>query len=224
MMSRFLSVIALLGFLCTSIAFAENPFLNAKSDEPVTAQFKGTEWNDEFEKQEYAWSARVTTTRIATAKWGAFFKITFDEVETKAPQKREIHPLYFFTTDNEVVLFNEENPEVLIPKLAAEETPPEFEPTDIYGLSKGTKNVAEGDTSSVKLAVKGDKSSYLWSHNSGHFTRVTWQRGVGLVEYGQGQGARKDGFSLKREDLAPAAKEPATKGTKKAAGTPAKKK
>lgn len=189
-------------FVLTSIGFAENPFLNAKSDEPVSAKFKGMEWNDEFEKEEYAWSARVTTTRIATAQWGAFFKITFDEVETKAPQKREVQPLYFFTTDNEIVLFNEEKAEELIPKLATEENPPEFEPTDIYGLSKGTRSVAEGNTSGTKLAVKGDKSTYSWSHSSGHFTRVTWQRGVGLVEFGQGQGARKDGFNLKREVVA----------------------
>ena len=192
-------VVALLSLFLTSIALAENPFLSAKSDEPVSAKFKGTEWNDEFGKEEYAWSAQVTTKRVATAKWGAFFKVTFDEIETKSPQKREMRPLYFFTTENEIVLFNEEKPEELIPKLAAEDQPPEFEPTDIYGLSKGTRSVAEGNTSGTKLAVKGDKSTYSWSHNSGHFTRVTWQRGVGLVEYGQGQGARKDGFSLKRE-------------------------
>jgi hypothetical protein len=189
----------LLSFLWVSLAFAGNPFLSAKSDEPVSAKFKGTEWNDEFEKEEYGWSARVTTKRVATAKWGAFFKITFDEISTKAPQKREMRVLYFFTTDNEIVLFNEEKPEELIPKLAAEDKPPKFEPSDIYGLSKGARSVSETKIAGAKLAVKGDLSSYVYSHNSGHFTRVTWQRGVGLIEYAQGYGARKDGFSLKRE-------------------------
>jgi hypothetical protein len=183
---------------------AENPFLNAKADAPAVAKFKGVEWNDEFEEEEYPWSSRVTTRRLATAKWGAFFQLTFDQITTKGPRPREMRPLYFFTTDDMIVLFNEQNPEVEIVKLAAQEQPPTIEPTFIYGLSKGTRKVAEGDVSEAMLAVKGDRSTFVWTHGSGHFTRATWQRGFGLVEYAQGYGARKDGFVLKRE--APAAK------------------
>jgi len=191
-------VVAMLGLSLAPLALAENPFLNAKSGEPVAAKFKGTEWNDEFDQEEYAWSARVTTQRVATAKWGAFFKVTFDQIATKAPRKREMQPLYFFTTDNEIVLFNEDKPEEAIARAAAEDKAPKFEASDIYGLTKGSRQVADGKISSAKLAVKGDRSTYEWSHNSGHFTRMTWQRGVGLVEYAQGSGARKDGFALKR--------------------------
>jgi hypothetical protein len=178
---------------------AENPFLNAKADMPAVANFKGVEWNDEYEEEEYLWSTRVTTRRLATAKWGAFYKVTFDQITTKAPSHREMRPLYFFTTNDLIVLFNEQNPEEEIVKLAAQEQPPKIESTNIYGLSKGTRKVAETDVSEAKLAVKGDQSTYVWTHGSGHFTRATWQRGIGLVEYAQGYGARKDGFTLKRE-------------------------
>src|SRR6516225_7593147 len=32
----------------TVSAYAVNPFLDAKDDKPVSANFRGTEWNDEF--------------------------------------------------------------------------------------------------------------------------------------------------------------------------------
>jgi len=37
------------------------------------------------------------------------------------------------------------------------------------------------------------------SHNSGHFTKVVWKKGVGLVEYAAGYGAERDGYRLKRQ-------------------------
>lgn len=32
----------------------------------------------------------------------------------------------------------------------------------------------------------------------GHFKKVVWQKGIGLVEYSAGQGAMADGYRLKR--------------------------
>ncbi len=199
MKSRFCLALAAFVFLLIPVGHAENPFLNTKADEPTSAKFRGVEWNDEFDQEEYAWSARVTTKRVVSAPWGAFFKITFDDIVTKAPRPREMRPLYFFATDHEIVLFNEANPEDAIRQMAARDKPPKFEPRDIYGLSEGSRQVAEDRLSGANLAVKGDRSSYEWRHNSGHFTSAVWQRGVGLVEYAQGYGARRDGFSLKRE-------------------------
>jgi len=198
--TRFIpAFVAALSLLPALSALAENPFLNAKSDAPVVARFKGVEWNDEFDQEEYVWSARVTTRRVGVAPWGAFFEIAFDEIATKAPHPREMRPLYFFTTDHEIVLFNEEHPKEAISRLVMQEKPPRFEPRDIYGLSKGSRKVTEDGRSSARLAVKNDRSTYEWTHPSGHFTRATWQRGLGLVEYAQGYGARRDGFRLKRE-------------------------
>jgi hypothetical protein len=190
--------LALLGLMLPSMGWAENPFLHAKSDAPVSAKFKGAEWNDEYEKDEYAWSTQVTTQRVATAKWGSFFKITFDQITTKAPKPRDMQPLYFLATDNEIFLVNEEKPDEAITRFASQDAPPKFEPDYLYGLAKGSRTVALSKVSNAKLVVKGDRSTYEFSHNSGHFTHVVWQRGVGLVEYGQGYGARKEGFSLKR--------------------------
>ena len=199
MIPRSLLSAAVLNLVLVACALAENPFLSAKSDEPVLAKFQGVEWNDEFEKDELSWTARVTTQRVATAPWGAFFKITFDQIATKAPRPREMRPLYFFTTDQEIVLLNEEHPEAAIRKLAVQAKPPKFASSVIYGLSIGARKVSDGDVASAKLAVKGDQSTYSWTHHSGHFTTVVWQRGVGLIEYAQGYGAHSDGFRLKRE-------------------------
>jgi hypothetical protein len=197
--ARFFPAFIALSFLLVAFGLAENPFLNVKAETPTVATFKGVEWNDEFDQEEYAWTARVTTTRLASAPWGAFFKVTFDQITTKAPHPREMRPLYFFTTDREIVLFNEENPEGAIARLAGQDEPPKFEPRDIYGLSKGSRKVDDDKISSAQLTVKGDRSTYEWTHNSGHFTRAIWQRGLGLVEYAQGYGARRDGFRLARK-------------------------
>jgi len=48
------------------------------------------------------------------------------------------------------------------------------------------------------IEVKGDQCTYLTSHNSGHFTKFVWKKGVGLVEHASNYGAMKDGYRLKR--------------------------
>jgi hypothetical protein len=40
---------------------------------------------------------------------------------------------------------------------------------------------------------------YEANHPSGHFKKIVWKKGVGLVEYASGYGARADGYRLKRE-------------------------
>jgi hypothetical protein len=49
------------------------------------------------------------------------------------------------------------------------------------------------------INVKGDLCVYDSSHPSGHFKKMIWKKGVGLVEYASGSGARADGFRLKRQ-------------------------
>jgi hypothetical protein len=47
----------------------------------------------------------------------------------------------------------------------------------------------------------GDQCIYLSSHNSsGHFKKLVWKKGVGLVEHASGYGARQDDYRLKRAD------------------------
>ena len=179
-------------------AFAVNPFLDAKDDKPVSAKFQGAEWGDEIQQDEISLTARVVTTRLAKMPWGAIFKIEFTDLESRAPQKREIRPDYFIVTDDRIVLLNEEDNESAVKKISALDKPPEFEPGDIYGITAGKFSHEDGLWKTT-ISLKGDLCVYDSSHPSGHFKKMIWKKGVGLVEYASGSGARADGFRLKRQ-------------------------
>ena len=189
--------IVLWSILLVSATYASNPFLDAPNNHPVSAQFRGTEWGDEIKGEEISLTARVITTRLAAATWGAIFKIEFVDLKSKAAKKRELHPLYFIVTDERIVLLNEEDNEAAVKKIAAMAEAPAFAPGDVYGVAKGV-SVHEERPWKTEIEVKGDLCVYLSSHNSGHFTKVVWKKGVGLVEYAKGSGARADGYRLKR--------------------------
>jgi hypothetical protein len=190
-------VIVLLSILLVSATFATNPFLDAPNDRPVSASFRGTEWGEEIKGDEIPLTARVVTTRLAHAAWGAIFKVEFGDLKSKAAKKREINPIYFIVTDERIVLLNEEDNEVAVKKIAALPSAPPFEKADVYGIAKGTLAHKEGPWE-TEIEVKGDLCVYLSSHNSGHFKKVVWKKGVGLVEYAIGSGAHADGYRLKR--------------------------
>ncbi len=178
-------------------AFAANPFLDAPDDKPVSAKFRGTEWSDEISAGEIPLTARVVTTRVAKMPWGAILKIEFADLKSRSPKKREIRPDYFIVTDDLIVLLHEENNDAAIKKISAMDKPPEFDPGDVYGITTGKFNREDGPWTTT-IELKGDECTYLASHNSGHFTKVVWKKGVGLVEYASGYGAMKDGYRLKR--------------------------
>ena len=96
----------------TVAAYAANPFLDAKDDKPVSAIFRGTEWNDEFPEHdiphEIPLTARVITTRVAKMPWGAIFKIESVDLKSRAPQPRRNQPWpdYFIVTDERIVLLD----------------------------------------------------------------------------------------------------------------------
>jgi hypothetical protein len=177
--------------------YAANPFLDAPDDKPVSAKFRGTEWGDEILRDEIPLTARVVTTRIARTSWGAIFKIEFNDLKSRAPQPRKIEPDYFVVTDDGIVLLNEENIPDAIKRISAMEKPPEFEPGEIYGITSGSFDHADGEWKTT-VRLKGDLCIYDASHLSGHFKKVVWKKGVGLVEYASGYGARADGYRLKR--------------------------
>lgn len=179
-------------------AYAANPFLNAPDDKPVSARFRGAEWGDDIPQEEIPLSARVITTRIAKMPWGAIYKIEFADLKSRAPQPRKIEPEYFIVTDNQIVLLNEENMPDAIKRLSAAEKPPKFEQGDIYGITSGKFEHQEALWKTT-IGLKGDLCVYEASHPSGHFKKVVWKQGIGLVEYARGYGAMKDGFRLKRE-------------------------
>jgi hypothetical protein len=188
--------IATTSILLAASAFAANPFLDAKDDKPVSANFRGTEWNDENIQGEIPLTARVIATRIAQMLWGAIFKIEFVDLKSRAQERREIRPLYFIVTDDRIVLLNKENNDAAAKKISAMEKPPEFQQSDIRAIASGKLNFEEGPYT-TKLEVKGDECTYLSSHNSGHYSKFVWKKGVGLVEHASNYGAMKDGFRLK---------------------------
>lgn len=184
--------------LLPASAYAANPFLDAPDDKPVSAKFRGAEWGDEIQQDDIPLTARVVTTRVANMPWGAIFKIEFTDLKSIAPQKREIRPDYFIVTGDRIVLLNEEDNDAAIKRISATDKPPNFEQGDVYGIVSGSFNHEEGLWKTT-ISVKGDRCVYDSSHPSGHFKKVVWKKGVGLVEYASGYGAHADGFRLKRQ-------------------------
>jgi hypothetical protein len=196
--------IVAISFLLTASAYAANPFLDAKDDKPVSANFRGTEWNDEFTEHniphDIPLTARVITTRIAKMPWGAIFKIEFTDAKSRAPEEHEIpEPRYFIVTDDRIVLLNEEDNEAAAKKISALDKLPEFDPGNVYGITTGKfSHDQEGGLWHKTIEVKGDLCSNRDAHPSGHFRTVVWKKGVGLIEYAMGYGAGREGFRLKR--------------------------
>src|SRR5437867_4138940 len=187
-----------MSFVASVCADAANPFLGAPGDKPMSAKFRGTEWGDEIQQDEIPLTALVVTTRIAKMPWGAIFKIEFTDLESRAPQKREIRPDYFIVTDDRILLLNEEDNEAAVKKISAMDKPPAFEPGDVYGITTGKFNHEDGLWKTT-ISLKGDLCVYDSSHPSGHFKKILWKKGVGLVEYASGSGAHADGYRLKRQ-------------------------
>ena len=186
-----------LSLLLAAPVLAANPYLNAKDDRAVSANVRGAEWNDEYIDGEIPLTARMVTTRIAAMSWGAIFKIEFVDLKSKATQKREILPQYFVATADRVYLLNEDDNEAAAKKLAAADKPKDFEQGDIRAIASGKMEFEEGPYT-TKIEVKGNECTYTTSHNSGHYTKFVWKKGVGLIEHASNYGAAKDGFRLKR--------------------------
>ena len=186
-----------MSMLLTVSAYSANPFLDSPDDKPVSAKFRGTEWGDNTDEGEIAPTARVITTRVAKMSWGSIFKIEFRDLKSRAPTPYKIEPEYFVVTDDRIVLLNEENNEAAVKKVSAMDKPPEFELADVYGITSG-KFAHEDGPWQTTIELKGDQCVYQASHNSGHFKKVIWKKGVGLIEYSSGYGARADRYRLKR--------------------------
>ncbi len=194
------SAIVTLSILVAGVTYAANPFLDAPDDKPVSANFRGTEWADTIDQGEIPLTARVVTTRIAEMRWGAIFKIEFVDLTSRAPEPRKIESEYFIVTSDRIALLNEGNIPAAIQRISALDKPPKVEPDEIYGIASGKFSHEEGPWKTT-IELKGDRCTYLSSHaSSGHFKKVVWKKGVGLVEYAAGRGAMADGYRLKRLD------------------------
>jgi hypothetical protein len=180
------------------LGYAANSFLNTPDDMPVSAKFRGTEWSDDIGEQDIPLTARVVTTRLAKMPWGAIFKIEFTDLKSRAKKRREIPADCFIVTDDRIVLLNEQGNEDAVKKISTMDKPPTFEDGDVRGITSGKLDHEEGPWATT-IEVKGDVCTYLTSHNSGHFSKIVWKKGVGLIEYASGYGAHADGYRLKRD-------------------------
>ena len=190
-------ITAMIVSLFPVLSYAANAFLNASNNQPISAKFRGTEWSDDIGEKDIALTATVVTTRIAKMPWGALFKIEFTALKSSAEKQREIRPDYFIVTDDRIVLLNEEDNDAAAKKISALDKPPAFEPNDIYGIPRGSFEHQEGEWKTT-IKVKGDLCIYEANHPSGHFKKIIWEKGLGLIEYASGYGARADGYRLKR--------------------------
>jgi hypothetical protein len=197
-MRRRLQVVSMITMSISLIApaFAANPFLDAKDDKSVSVIVRGTEWGDEIGGEVPA-TAGMITTRLASMPWGAIFKIEFVDLKSRAKKKREIPPQYFIATDDRIFLLNEENNDDAAKKISAMDKALQFEQGDIRAIASGTLDFEEGPYT-TKIETKSDECAYLTSHDSGHYTKFVWKKGVGLIEHASNYGAMKDGFRLKR--------------------------
>jgi hypothetical protein len=191
-------IITIFAILFSVAAYAANPFLDAANDQPVSAKFHGTEWSEDIGELDIPLTARAVTTRIAKMPWGAIFKIEFTDLKSRAEKQREIRPDYFIVTDDRIVLLNEEDNDGAAKRISMLDKPPKFEPNDIYGIKSGSFEHQEGEWKTT-IKLKDHLCVYDASHPSGHFRKIIWEKGVGLVEYASGYGARADGYRLKRE-------------------------
>lgn len=191
-------IAAMIMSLFPVLGYAANSFLDTPRDQPISAKFRGTEWSDDIGEKDIPLTAIVVTTRIAKMPWGAIFKIDFTDLKSRAEKQREIRPDYFIVTDDRIVLLNEEDNDAAAKKISTLDKPPQFEPNDIYGITSGSFEHQEGEWKTT-IKLKGDLCIYDASHPSGHFKKIVWKKGIGLVEYASGYGAHADGYRLKRE-------------------------
>jgi len=85
-----------------------------------------------------------------------------------------------------------------VENISAMDKAPTFEEGDVRGISSGKLDHEDAPWTTT-IEVKGGECTYLASHNSGHFSKIVWKKGVGLIEYAMGYGAIADGFRLKRQ-------------------------
>lgn len=192
---------ALLTLLCSlpaaSAGPADNPYLQARDDRPISVELQGTEWGDDIDGGERRLAARMTTTRIATLPFGAVFRVEFVALPTGGAMPRALPRWLLLATASEIALLPGEAEEATLQKLRALATAPPVAAQDVRAIARGSRRLASAPARQTRIHVEGSRCTYRRTHPSGHFTTLVWQRGVGLIEYAEGRGARADGFRLR---------------------------
>ena len=197
--------------LLASAAFAlgANPYLHLPDDKPVVREFKGEEWdqdriglNEKGDGSKRApLSATVTTLRLETMPWGEIYRITFRVLP--AASERNVGPYYLLVTDNEILELNSADMDRELRVIRAMKKQPRFEKADVGALTTGALKFKAGPWV-TEITIKGDTChNERWHEGSGHFSRMLWRKGEGLVQVAMGQGAELTGYDLKLDLSAP---------------------
>ena len=202
----------LIGLLASAVcALGANPYLHLPDDKPVTREFVGEEWDQERlginEKGDGSkrapLSATVNTLRLETMPWGEIYRITFKV--TPAASERNVGPYYLLVTDDEILELNSADMDREIRVIRAMKKQPRHEKTDVVALTKGAMKFKDG-MYVTEIIIKGATCTYdRWHDGAGHFSRMVWKKGTGLVEVAAGRGADLTGYELKLP-LSPAKK------------------
>ena len=184
-------------------ALGANPHLHLPDDRPVIREFSGEEWDQDRlgtnKKGDGAkrapLSATVTTLRLETMPWGEIYRITFKV--TPAASERNVGPYYFLVTDDEIIEINSADMDREIHVIRGMKKQPRHERTDVAALTKGAMKFKDGMWV-TEVIIKGDTCRWeRWHDGSGHFSRMVWKKGAGLVEVAMGRGAELTGYELK---------------------------
>ncbi len=205
-MKNILSTLSLLA--TATLGSASNPYLHLPDETPVVRKFVGEEWDQDRlgvnEKGDGAkrapLTANVTTMRLEKMSWGEIYRISFEVFP--ADSERNPGPYHFLVTDNEILLLSSEDMDREIRVIRAMKKQPRHEKSDVYALTKGALRFKEGPWVTEIKQVGDTCRNESWHDGSGHFGRVVWRKGVGLVEVAKGRGAELTGYELK---LRPAA-------------------
>lgn len=190
--------ILLLSLLASGESRAENPYLQARDDKPVGVDLQGTEWGDDIDGGERTLAARMTTTRVAVLPYGAVFRIEFVSLPTQAQMPRALPRWLLLATAQEIAILESDDEAATLQRLQQQASPPPFAAEAVRAITRGRRQLSHTRTSASQVSVTGDRCTYRYMHPSGHFTTLVWQRGVGLIEYAAGRGARADGVRLRR--------------------------
>ena len=184
-------------------ALGANPYLHFADDKAVVREFTGEEWdqerlgiNDKGDGGKRApLAATVTTLRLEAMPWGEIYRITFKV--TPAASERNIGPYYLLVTDNEILHLNSADMDREIRVIRGMKKQPRYDKEDVDALTKGALKFKEGPWV-TEISIKGDACfNRRWHDGSGHFSRMVWKKGAGLVEVAMGRGAELTGYELK---------------------------
>lgn len=190
--------LAWLLWLAADRAQADNAYLQAADAKPVEVELAGTEWGDDIDGGERKLAARMSTTRLAVLPYGAVFRIEFVSLPAGGAMPRAIPRLLLLATPQEIAILPSGDEAATLQRLQSQKSPPPIAAEAVRAIARGQRPKSRTRGGESWLRVVGDLCTYRYAHPAGHFTTLVWQRGVGLVEYATGRGARADGFRLRR--------------------------